>query len=182
MPSPKPARSRGSSVHQAEASGRNASPAMPPATSRQPASAFAAGAPCTNEPPIAATGSIVISGGGRERLDTPATDQQQHEQEDNGRQRPRTRQRGAGEHVARRARQVLVDRGDRGQQRGGRRQRDRRLGDEDRAPVEQLGQRASSAGPAAVPTTAAPTHSCRSTRCRRARRTPTRAVREAPSA
>ena len=53
----------------------------------------------------------------------------------------------ADEHVARRARQRLAHGGDRARrQRRGRRQRDRRLGDEDRAPVEQLRQDAAERG------------------------------------
>ena len=61
MPSPKPASSWGSSVHSADASGRNARPAIPPATSTQPASARAPGGPLTNEPATAASGSIVTA-------------------------------------------------------------------------------------------------------------------------
>ena len=115
---PKPASSWGSIVQQRRRL-RAGTPAraIPPATSTQPASARASGAPRTDEP---ATRRQRQHGHGRrrgQRLDAPAADQQQHEQEHDRRHRARQqRQRGAGEHVARRARQRLAHGGDRARQ------------------------------------------------------------------
>ncbi len=148
MPSPKPASSWGSSVHSADASGRNARPAIPPATSTQPASARAPGGPLTNEPATAASGSIVTAAAAASGATLQPLISISTSRKITAVSAPDSRASAAAdEHVARRARQCLAHGGDRARrQRRGRRQRDRRLGDEDRAPVEQLRQDAAERG------------------------------------
>ena len=105
IPIPTPASTCGANVQATDALGSHASASTPPPTSSAAGERTAcAAAPWTREPAIARERQDGDRRRGRERLDRPAGDQQQHETEEHGGERGRRRGRArAASAIARRA-------------------------------------------------------------------------------
>ena len=152
MPIPAPARTCGTTVHQAEAAGSSARQPTPPATSRQPAIARVCGLPGSREERIAATGrTLTASAAASGSMLQPETSSRTtrkitavSEAESSPRASDSRSLKAPGRTIGIAAvvghRRCSLRAASRATSMPG--QHDRRLGEEDRPPVEGLGERA----------------------------------------
>ena len=153
QPIPAPASSCGATVHQAEAAGSSARQPIPPADQQAARPRRASRGPRRPARPQRRDGQHADRERRGERLDAPAGDEQQdHQEDDRGQRRGEQRQRdggadgdagaGFGLGAALGATPGIRCRARRARQASSAGEHDRHLGQEDRPPVEELGERA----------------------------------------